>query len=326
VIDGVSLEINPASRQALEELVTAGHLTTLLRAGARLHQTGCNGCIGMGQAPASGRRSLRTVPRNFPGRSGARDDQVHLCSPETAAASALTGVITDPRTLDLPYPRVTEPEAPTTDHHLLRPPTERPGTVELVKGPAHAPLPDFDPIDDQAELPVLLCMGDDVSTDEIMPAGADAMSDWSNVVGMSEHAFAPIDGSYVDDARRGGEHAVVAGRNYGQGSSREQAALAPRSLGLRVVLAESFARIHAENLVNYGILPLTFTSGADRDRCRPGTTLRLHNLHDTLRSGTRELDIDHDDGTIRVRHALSPRQVDVLLAGGAIPWARRRHV
>jgi aconitate hydratase len=168
---GVSLEINPASRQALEQLVHTGHLTRLLRAGARLHQTGCNGCIGMGQAPASGRRSLRTVPRNFPGRSGAREDQVYLCSPETAAASALTGTITDPRELDMPYPHLREPEAPDTEHNLLRPPSRKRTSelVELVKGPGHSPLPDLEPIADELELPVILIVGDDVSTDETCP-------------------------------------------------------------------------------------------------------------------------------------------------------------
>ena len=326
VADGVSLEINPASRQALEELVQAGDLTRLLRAGARLHQTGCNGCIGMGQAPATGRRSLRTVPRNFPGRSGTLEDQVYLCSPETAAASALTGVITDPRTLGLRYPRITEPSDPGTEHGLLRPPpppgAPRPG---LVKGPGHDDLPAFHPIEDEVELPVLLVAGDDVSTDEIMPGGAEGMSVWSSLTGMTRLAFQRVDESYVDRAREaGGGHVVVGGRNYGQGSSREQAALAPRYLGMRVVLARSIARIHGENLVYYGVLPLTFADDDDYERIRPGMTLRLSGVHDALRSGRGELDVEHDGGRIRARFALSPVQTEILLAGGVIAWMRNR--
>jgi aconitate hydratase len=329
IADGVALEINPASRQALEQLIAAGHVTRLVHAGARLHQTGCNGCIGMGQAPATGRRSLRTVPRNFPGRSGGREDQVYLCSPETAAASALTGVITDPRTIGRRCPRITEPDAPGRDHGLLRapPPPEAP-RAELAKGPGHADLPEFEPIGDEVELPVLLDLGDDVSTDEIMPAGASAMSLWSNVPAMSEHSFLPLDESYVDKARelvdRGG-HAVVAGRNYGQGSSREQAALAPRYLGLRLVLAVSIARIHAENLANYGVLPLTFADPEDRGRVEAGGVLRLSGLHEALASGRRELTVEVGGEPVPVRHTLSPRQVELVLAGGCITWMRGSH-
>lgn len=322
---GVSLDVNPASRQTLEQLIAAGHLTALVRAGARLHQTGCNGCIGMGQVPAGGRRSLRTVPRNFPGRSGIHDDKVYLCSPETAAASALTGVITDPRSLDMSYPRISEPEASAILRELLVPPagddsTERP---ELVKGPGHADIPDFEAIPDELEIPVLLTVADHITTDAIMPAGVEGMSQWSNLPGMTGYAFRPVDDSYVKRARDTGDHAIVAGRNYGQGSSREQAALAPRALGLRVVLADSIARIHAENLVNFGVLPLTFVNPQDRQQLPKGTTLRLSGLHNTLRKGPGRCDIrlDNDD-TIRARHDLSHRQVDMLLAGGSIPWKR----
>jgi aconitate hydratase len=320
---GVSLDINPASRQSLYQLIAECHLTALVRAGARLHQTGCNGCIGMGQAPAAGRRSLRTVPRNFPGRSGASDDQVYLCSPETAAASALTGVITDPRTLDMPYPRISEPETPPTASKLLVAPVDDP--TDLVKGPNHTDIPDFEPLPDELEVPVLLTLGDHVTTDAIMPAGVEGMSRWSNLPGMTEYAFHPVDDSYVGRARDAGEHAIVAGRNYGQGSSREQAALAPRALGLRVVLAESIARIHAENLVNFGVLPLTFTDPHDRHQLGKGTMLRITKLHNTLRSGPGEYAVRvDDDQVVRARHDLSGRQVDILLAGGAIPWKRHQ--
>ncbi|WP_406816763.1 aconitate hydratase [Mycobacterium sp. M23085] len=320
----VSLDINPASRQSLEQLIDEGHLTALIRAGARLHQTGCNGCIGMGQAPASGRRSLRTVPRNFPGRSGASEDQVYLCSPETAAASALNGVITDPRTLDMPYPRISEPKAAPTVRELLVPPGDG-ESAELVRGPHHADIPDFDPVPDEFEVPVLLTVDDHLTTDAIMPAGVEGMSLWSDLPGMMELTFRPVDESYVQRARESGDHAIVAGRNYGQGSSREQAALAPRALGLRVVLAESIARIHAENLVYFGVLPLIFTAADDRRHLDTETTLRISGVHKAIRGGPGEFDIQVGGGrTVRVRHDLSPRQAEMLLAGGGIPWKRRQ--
>ena len=321
---GVSLDINPASRQTLDQLICDGHLTALIRAGARLHQTGCNGCIGMGQVPAAGRRSLRTVPRNFPGRSGVSEDQVYLCSPETAAASALTGKITDPRTVEMAYPRISEPQAPPTVRELLVPPRAD-GSTQLVKGPDHTEIPDFEPIPDELEIPVLLTVDDHVSTDAIMPAGIEGMTRWSNLRGMTDYAFRPIDDSYVHRARDAGDHAVVAGRNYGQGSSREQAALAPRALGLRTVLAESIARIHAENLVNFGVLPLTFAHPEDRRKFKKGTMLRISQLHNAIRNGPGECELRLDDNeTIRVRHQLSRRQVDILLTGGSIPWKRHQ--
>lgn len=332
VASGVSLDINPASRQALEQLIREGALAKLVQAGARLHQTGCNGCIGMGQAPAAGRRSLRTVTRNFPGRSGTREDQIYLCSPETAAASALSGVITDPRKLAMPYPRIEDSGGASAYAGLMEPPLppgDRPRT--LVKGPFHADLPDFEPIGDELTLPVLLKLGDDVSTDGIVPAGVASLSLYSSVPGLTSIAFKPIDESYVDRAREcyGDGHAIVGGRNYGQGSSREHAALAVRNLGARVVLAHSIARIHGENLVNYGVLPLLFVEPGDLERIKQGTVLRLHGLHTWLRGPGQNLELayGHDgrsEGRVRVRHSLSPRQVDVLLAGGAIPWMRQR--
>jgi aconitate hydratase len=334
IAPGVSLDINPASRQALGQLIREGGLAKLVQAGARLHQTGCNGCLGMGQAPAAGRRSLRTVPRNFPGRSGTKEDQVYLCSPETAAASALNGVITDPRKLGMPYPRVEDPGGAAAYDGLIEapvPPGARPHA--LVKGPFHADLPDFQPIGDELTLPILLKLGDNVSTDGIVAGGVTGLSLWSSVPGMTSIAFEPIDETYVERARgcHGDGHAIVGGRNYGQGSSREQAALAVRNLGARVVLAHSIARIHGENLVNYGALPLLFVDPGDLGRLEPGTVLRLRELHSWLRGTQQELEIayGHDgrsDGRFRVRHSLSPRQVDILLAGGAIPWMRQRRV
>jgi aconitate hydratase len=330
VHDRVSFDVNPSSRQVLQNLVRDGHIARLLSAGARLHQTGCNGCIGMGQAPAADRISLRTVPRNFPGRSGTPEDLVYLCSPETATASALTGEITDPRSLDFPYPSMEESDEPILNTDMLVPPLpeEEAQKVELQKGPSHVSLPDFEPFPESLELPVLLKVGDDVSTDEILPAGTTAMPLWSSVTGMSEYAFEGCDPSYPERAKEAREedgHAVVGGRNYGQGSSREHAAIAPRYLGLRVVIAKRFARIHWENLVNFGVLPLTFAEESDYEAIEQGDTLVLSGVPDALRSG-RELRLEnHTKGAeLTVRHGLSERQVDVMLKGGLINWMRER--
>jgi aconitate hydratase len=329
VDDRVSFDVNPTSRQILTNLVENGHLGALIAAGARIHQAGCNGCIGMGQAPATGRISLRTVPRNFPGRSGTREDEVCLVSPETATASALRGEITDPRDLDMPCPRVEEPEKPTLVTATLLPPlpAEEARKVELEKGPNIATLPEFEPLPDALRLPVLLKVGDDVSTDEIMPAGARVLPFRSNVPEIARFCFEQLDERYRDRAlavREKGGHAVVGGENYGQGSSREHAALAPRFLGLRVVLARSFARIHWQNLVNFGVLPLRFRDPDDWERIEAGDQLRLEGLRDALPRG-RALEVRNETrgADLGVEHACSPRQVEVLLAGGLINHARK---
>src|SRR4051812_12672672 len=330
VHDRVSFDINPSSRQVLENLVVEGLFSDLVRAGARTHQAGCNGCIGMGQAPASGRNSLRTVPRNFPGRSGTREDSVFLCSPETAAASALTGVITDPRTLDMPYPKVELPARAIVNTAMLVPPlSEEEGRVAaLEKTPNIASIPELDIIPDEITVPVLLKVGDDISTDDIIPAGARVMPFWSNIPKTSEFTFEPVDETSPRRARENRDsngHAIVAGNNYGQGSSRENAALAPRFLGLRVVLARSFARIHWQNLVNFGVLPLTFAEPADYDGIARDDAIRLSGVHRALRAG-REVHASLARGgqAIVLHHDLSPRQVDLLLAGGVVNWLRRR--
>jgi aconitate hydratase len=321
---GVSFDVNPTSRELLEALIADGRLGVLVAAGARIHQTGCNGCIGMGQAPAVGRNSLRTTPRNFPGRSGTEEDSVYLCSPETAAASALAGRITDPRTLATAYPQLISPIKTTTNAGLLEAPLSADESlrVQLVKGPNIRSMPHFDGLPDSLALPVLLKMGDDVSTDEIMPAGARVLPYRSNIQRISDFAFERIDRSYVERTRaaRAG-HGVVAGRNYGQGSSREHAAVAPRYLGLRIVLAKSFARIHRQNLINYGVLPLVFAQAADYDRLRKDDVLRASNLHRTLKRGE-EITLDCQ-GPIPTRHGLTRLQIEIILAGGLINW--RRH-
>jgi len=327
--DRISFDINPTSRQILENLVGDGHLLSLIHAGARIHQAGCNGCIGMGQAPATDKISLRTVPRNFPGRSGNREDKVCLVSPETAAASALAGVITDPRDLDMPYPRIADPDEPMLNRQMLVPPlpVEEARGVTLEKGPNIASLPVLDGLPNRLELPVLLKVGDNISTDAIMPAGARVLPFRSNIPKISEFAFDMIDQSYYQRAKQlaGTDgHAVVGGRNYGQGSSREHAALAPRFLGLRVVLARGFARIHAQNLVNFGILPLEFADPLEYDQIGSGDTLVLDDLHENICQECLSIKNSNRSRTFETRHSLSARQLEILLAGGVINWIKKQ--
>ncbi|WP_077324251.1 aconitate hydratase [Virgibacillus siamensis] len=330
IADGISFDINPTSRQMLTDLVKESHIASLLQAGARMHQAGCNGCIGMGQAPATGRNSLRTTPRNFPGRSGTKEDSVYLCSPETAAASALMGKITDPRTLEMDYPKVKEPKHPTTDVDLLDSPLplEEARKINLQKGPNIASIPKMDPMPDKLELPILLKMGDNISTDEILAGGARVLPYRSNLPEISKFTFEIIDDTYYKRGKStvdNGGHAVVGGFNYGQGSSREHAALAPRYLGLRVALVKDFARIHWQNLVNFGVLPLTFVHETDYDTLKTGDTLILSDVRKKIQEGNEfEAEIKDKNQKVPVRHNLSERQIEIMLAGGIINWVKNR--
>lgn len=329
IANGVSFDINPTSRQMLTNLVKEFHIASLLQAGARLHQAGCNGCIGMGQAPASGRNSLRTTPRNFPGRSGTKEDSVFLCGPETAAVSALFGEITDPRTVDFPYPKIKDPADPNVEENILEKPLpyEEAKAVELIKGPNIVSIPSMGDLPDSLEVPIILKVGDNVSTDEILAGGARVLPYRSNLPAISEFTFEGVDTGYVQrakDTKESSGHAVIGGFNYGQGSSREHAALAPRYLGLRVALVKDFARIHWQNLVNFGVLPLTFSDEADYEKLSNGDTLKLENLHQQLKGDSNKLQVTLKDKneSITVEHALSPRQKDILLEGGLINWIK----
>jgi aconitate hydratase len=327
VHDRVSFDVNPTSRQILENMIELGILAKLIRAGARLHQAGCGGCIGMGQAPASGRISLRTVPRNFPGRSGTKEDQVYLCSPETAAASALIGVITDPRTLGMAYPRFKEPETNRLNTEMLVPPASEGAPYEMEKGPNIKPLPALEPLPDQLEGPVLLKLGDNISTDGIMPAGAKALPFRSNIPELSKFTFSQIDETYYARAMACQQQAsfVVGGANYGQGSSREHAALAPRYLGLKAVLAKSFARIHLQNLSNFGILPLTFVNPEDWEKIAQGDVLSIPDVRNAIRKGSRVSVINlTKNETYKAEHSMTPRQVEMVLAGSLINLVRQK--
>jgi len=325
VHERVSFDVNPTSRQILENLAALGLLQKLIASGARIHQAGCNGCIGMGQAPATGKISLRTVPRNFPGRSGTKEDQVYLCSPETAAAAALTGVITDPRSLNMAYPRFVEPDRVRINTRMLLPPADPGVTVELEKGPNIQPLPVFEGLPEGISGPVLLKVGDDISTDEIMPAGSRVLPFRSNIPEISRFVFSQVDEHFYERAlaRQRQAFYVIGGSNYGQGSSREHAALAPRYLGLRVVIAKSFARIHRQNLVNFGILPLTFVNPDDYDRIRQEDVLHIERVVQALCNGGSVTVLNTtQDSFFAAEHELSARQLDAVLAGGLINVVR----
>ncbi|MFC9467112.1 aconitate hydratase [Streptomyces coelicoflavus] len=330
---GASFDVNPTSREILADLTRMGAAFDLIAAGARIHQVGCLGCIGMGQAPASGRNSLRTFPRNFPGRSGTDEDAVWLCSPETAAVSALTGEITDPRDWatreGVPCPSLQLPEHASVNRAMLEPPlpAEQAARIMLDRGPNISGLPDLDPLPDALEGPVLLKCGDNVSTDEISPAGAKALPYRSNIPKLAEFTFTRIDPEYprrAADLATGkgpGRHFVVGGENYGQGSSREHAAITPRHLGLRAVVAKSYARIHWQNLANFGIVPLEFDNPADYDRIDADDRLRLENLHTVLAPEAEphlRLDNITKGETYEISHRLSDSRRRTVLAGGMI--------
>jgi aconitate hydratase len=327
VHDRVSFDINPSTRQVQEHLMELKLLGKLLRAGGRIHQAGCNGCIGMGQAPATGHISLRTVPRNFPGRSGTNEDAVYLCSPETAVASAITGEITDPRTLDMNYPAFEEPKRAPINTNMMAPPSSpaNGNVYELEKGPNIKSLPDLDELQNTIEGPVLLKVGNDISTDEIMPAGSKVLPYRSNIQAISQFVYIQVDETFPERALAYQDTGsfVVGGSNYGQGSSREHAALAPRYLGVRAVLVKSFARIHFQNLVNFGILPLVFVNPGDFERISQGDRLVVKNARDTMKSD--KVVMIHNktrDHYYTAKHNMTDRQVGILLAGGLINLLR----
>lgn len=328
----VSLDINPTSRQVIQNLTANKGFEKMIAAGARFHQSGCMGCIGMGQAPASDTISLRTVPRNFPSRSGTEDDRVYLISPETGAASALTGKITDPRDLEklygMKYPRYEYPEKELINTMMLVPPAENGSDVELKKGPNIKTLPTIEALQQEYKVPVLLKMGDNVSTDEILRAGSEVLPFRSNLPEISKFSYSVIDPDFYKRAQQSkkefGGHIVVARENYAQGSSREHAALAPKYLGQVAVIAMSYARIAWQNLVNFGIVPLEFIDPADFDKIEQGDIVSFSNLredvgnHRDIRVSTQKADKGSAPVEFLTKHSLSDRQIQILLKGGII--------
>ena len=319
--DHISLVVSPGSRQVLMDLEKCGALSDILKAGARLVETACGFCNGVGQAPRSGGVSLRTSNRNFPGRSGTKDANLYLVSPETAAVSALSGYLTDPRTFGDPV-TVTLPDKFTIDDRLIVPPAPEGEEVEIIRGPNIAPLPRFDALPDELEGELLLTLGDNITTDDILPAGAHILAKRSNIPAISEFIFCNIDNTFPKRAREAKTAFIVGGKNYGQGSSREHAALGPRYLGLRAVIVESYARIHKANLSNFGILPLELVNPADKDIFKPGDRLKMTGLGDALKNG-KNIMVENitQNRTVETKLDVSPRVREVLLAGGTLAHA-----
>jgi len=297
-----------------------------LTAGANIHQSGCLGCIGMGQAPGTGQVSLRTFPRNFPGRSGTKGDQVYLCSSETAAAAALKGVITDPRDLgkEMAYPRIREPEKFIVDTSSIISPSEEGRRTEVIRGPNIKPFPPLDPLPETFEAEVILKVGDNITTDHIMPAGNKVLPLRSNIEAISDFVYYQVDPGFSAKAREKGMVVVVGGENYGQGSSREHAALAPRYLGVRAKIAKSYARIHKANLCNFGVLPFIFKDQADYERVNTGSVIAFPEVRKRIEEGGTEITIQIDGQPVTVLLEVSARQRLMLLAGSALNIVKQK--
>lgn len=319
----VSLGIAPGSRQVFEMLARNGALADIVAAGARILETACGPCIGMGQSPSSGAVTVRTFNRNFEGRSGTADAKVYLASPEVAAAAALTGVITDPRELG-EYVEVKMPEQFLIDDSMVLPPAEEPNKIEILRGPNIKPLPVNKNLPDTLRGPVLLKLGDNITTDHIMPAGAKILPLRSNIPAISQYVFSGIDLSFPDRAKEAGGGFVVGGHNYGQGSSREHAALAPMYLGIKAVIAKSFARIHRANLVNFGILPLTFADEDDYDTINDEDNFEI-DVKDISASNVLTVKNPALGTEFKVRHDLTSRQVEIIKAGGLLNYTKQQN-
>ena len=325
IAPGVSLSVSPGSKQVLTMLADSGALSDILASGARLLECACGPCIGMGFSPNSGGVSLRTFNRNFLGRSGTADARVYLVSPETAVASAITGEITDPRTLGLDKIEVSLTERFKIDDSAVLPPAspEEAAEVEVLRGPNIKELPQGRALGDCISAELTLKLGDNITTDHIMPAGAKILPYRSNIPKLSEFCFGVCDSSFPERAKAAGESIIVGGANYGQGSSREHAALVPLYLGVRAVIARSFARIHAANLVNAGILPLTFKDPADYDALKQGDRLALCGIDAGLESGT--VYLQAGERRMELSCTFSPRQRAILRAGGLLNYTKEGH-
>ena len=315
----VSLTISPGSRQVLAMIAENGALAAMIASGARILESACGPCIGMGQAPPSGGATLRSFNRNFRGRCGTKDAPTYLAGVEVCAASAIAGAITDPRTLGRPI-EVAEPSEFLVDDAMIIPPSEEPDRVEITLGPNIAPVPARGPLDDEIRGGVLLVAGDNVTTDDIMPAGAKILPLRSNIPAIAEHVFSRTDPEFTARAKREGGGFIVGGANYGQGSSREHAALAPMALGVKAVFAESFARIHHANLVNVGILPLVLPPGQSLSQ---GDELHIRGVRSAVENGS-PLEVNNltTNTSFQATCDLTPRQAGVLLAGGLLNYIK----
>lgn len=316
----ISLTISPGSRQVLDHIVKSGEMNYMIEAGARILENTCGPCIGMGQAPSTNAVSIRTFNRNFLGRSGTKSANIYLVSPETAVATAIFGKITDPRKLG-DYPKIKMPEKFMVNDNMILPPIEDSSEVKILRGPNIKPLPEFNPIPDKLEGEVLLKVEDDITTDHIMPAGANILPLRSNIPEISKFVLTVIDPTFPDRALKNNGGFIVGGENYGQGSSREHAAIAPKYLGLKAVIVKSFARIHQANLINFGIVPLIFTDVQDYEKIDQGDNLNID--LSTLESGIVIMRDLTKDIEIKLSHTLSDHDIELLKTGGKLPYIKQ---
>ncbi len=322
VFPELDLTVTPGSKQVYTMVATSGALAKVIQSGARILESACGPCIGMGQAPSSGAKSVRSFNRNFEGRSGTKDSYVYLASPETCAATALKGVITDPRDLG-PQPKLNLPPKFYIDDRGVLAPAKNGDRPEILRGPNIKALPLRTAITDKIGGKALLKLGDNITTDHIMPAGAKVLPLRSNIPAISEFVFFQVDKDFAKRAKESGTFTIIGGENYGQGSSREHAALAPMYLGMQFVIAKSFARIHKTNLVNFGILPMTFVNSADYDNIKQEDVLEITDVRKALKAGNRLTVKNATQGyTFEAQFDLSPRQTDILLAGGQLNYTK----
>jgi aconitate hydratase len=318
----VTMAINPGSKQVLETVARDGSIYNIIASGARLLESGCQGCIGMGSAPGTDWVSIRSFNRNWPGRSGTKDDKVYLTSPEVCVACAVTGKITDPRDLG-EYPNIPWPDKFVIDDSGIVPPAaQHTDNMEISRGPNIRPLPLRQPMEAVLQGEVLIRVGDNISTDAIMPAGAKILPLRSNVPAISEYVFYWLDPEFAKRAKEKHGGFIVGGENYGQGSSREHAALAPMYLGVRGVIAKSFARIHRANLINFGIIPFEFQNASDFDLLAQGTPVTVENVVGSLKQGSKTIEAAAGKHRISLKVDLTPRQRQVLMAGGLLNYIR----
>ena len=326
ISEKLHMVINPGSRQVVEHLVESGSLRKLVAAGARILENACGACIGMGAAPSSKAVSVRTYNRNFIGRSGTKDADVYLVSPETAAATALTGVMTDPRELSMAYPKFLMPEKFILNDNMIIKPlsSDKASRIEIIRGPNIAPLPDFPPLPEILKGEVILKVGDNISTDHIMPAGVKILPLRSNIPEISKYVFEIVDPDFSKRALEKNGGFIIGGENYGQGSSREHAALAPKYLGVKAVIVKSFARIHLANLINFGIVPLTFNNTDDYDEISLKDDLEI--IINDLNNQNKNIILKNktNNKEYGLTHTLSPLDAQILKTGGKLPWIKTK--
>ncbi|MFQ5940171.1 MAG: aconitate hydratase [Nitrososphaerales archaeon] len=318
----ITMAVNPGSKQVLEMVSRDGAVYNIISAGARLLEPGCHGCIGMGSAPGTDWVSVRSFNRNWPGRSGTRDDKVYLTSPEVCIACAISGKISDPRDLG-EYPKIPWPDHFLIDDSGILKPADDPSKVIVVRGPNIKPLPLRKPIDENLQGEVLIRVDDNISTDAIMPAGAKILPLRSNIPAISEYVFYWLDPTFAKRAKEKNGGFIVGGENYGQGSSREHAALAPMYLGVKGVLAKSFARIHRANLINFGIMPFEFVDPADYEKLQQGLLIKIHDVISALSAGSKTIQASVNENSIELKIDFSERQRKILIEGGLLNYTKK---